>query len=123
MRKWLAELFSISCRKRKEKDERVDIKDGANSPGLWHRRTAYLYNLVFLGFVDLASQAAAGDGVMDNELVGLKTWLLVQLWTCVTRHFSRVCQHCVWLIVFAGIAQMQASSTDLCTQELRRGRK
>lgn len=85
MRKWLAELVSISYRRRKEKG---DAEDGPNSAGLWHGHPAYLYNLVFLGFVDLASQAAAGDGVMDNELVGLKTWLLVQLRTCRTRPFS-----------------------------------
>lgn len=37
----------------------------------------FLYNLVFLRFVDLASQAAASDGIVDDELVGLKARLLV----------------------------------------------
>lgn len=45
---------------------------------------AYLYNLVFLWFIDLASQAAAGDSIMDDELVRLKARLLVQLWSCKT---------------------------------------
>lgn len=44
----------------------------------------YLYNLVFLWFIDLAGQAAAGDSIMDDELVGLKARLLVQLWSCET---------------------------------------
>lgn len=39
-----------------------------------------LYNLVFLWFVDLASQAAAGNGIVDDELVGLEARLLVELW-------------------------------------------
>lgn len=49
---------------------------------------AYLYNLVFLWFIDLAGQAAASDSIMDDELVGLKARLLVQLWSCNTQHFQ-----------------------------------
>lgn len=41
------------------------------------RRTAYLYNLVFLGFIDLTGQAAASDSVMYNELIRLETRLFV----------------------------------------------
>lgn len=48
---------------------------------------AYLDNLVFLWFIDLASQAAASDSVMDDELVGLKARLLVQLWSCNIQRF------------------------------------
>lgn len=44
-----------------------------------------LYNLVFLWFIDLAGQAAASDSIVDDELVGLKARLLVQLWSCVFR--------------------------------------
>lgn len=43
----------------------------------------FLYNLVFLWFIDLASQAAASNGIMDDELIGLKARLFVQLWSCV----------------------------------------
>lgn len=43
----------------------------------------FLYNFVFLWFVDLAGQAAASDSIMDYKLVGLKARLLVQLWSCV----------------------------------------
>lgn len=49
---------------------------------------AYLYNLVFLWFIDLASQAAASYSVMNDELVGLKAWFLVQLWSCKTQHLK-----------------------------------
>lgn len=48
----------------------------------------YLYNLVFLWFIDLAGQTAASDSIMDNELVGLKARLLVQLWSCKIQHFQ-----------------------------------
>lgn len=40
----------------------------------------FLYNLVFLWFIDLAGQAAASDCIMDDELVRLKARLLVELW-------------------------------------------
>lgn len=43
----------------------------------------FLYNLVFLRFVDLARQAAPRDGIVDNKFVGLETRLLVQLWSSI----------------------------------------
>lgn len=110
-------------RKRSKRWQRRAAQDGPNSAGLWHGHPAYLYNLVFLGFIDLAGQAAAGDSVMDDELVGLKTWLLVQLWTCVTCHFSRVPTLSLMHRVCWNCANGKASSTDLCILELRRGRK
>lgn len=43
----------------------------------WH---THLKDRVLLWFVDLASQTAVGDGIVNNRLVGLCTWLLKQFW-------------------------------------------
>jgi hypothetical protein len=40
----------------------------------------YIYYLILLSFVDLARQAAVGQGILDDMLVGLSTGLLVELW-------------------------------------------
>lgn len=37
--------------------------------GLLHKSDVYLYNLVFLWFIDLSSQAAARDSIMDDKFV------------------------------------------------------
>ena len=44
-------------------------------------RWRYLQDLVLLGLVDLPCQAAVGDGVVDDGLVGLGAGLLEQLGT------------------------------------------
>lgn len=62
---------------------------------------AYLYNLVFLWFIDLASQAAASDSIMNDELVGLKAWLLVQLWSCKTKHLKCQEQNKITLFIIS----------------------
>lgn len=41
-------------------------------------KVTHLYNLVFLWFVDLSCQTTAWDGIMDDELIGLEAWLLVE---------------------------------------------
>jgi len=56
----------------------------------WLGVSVYLKDLVLLAFVDLASQAAVGQGVLDDVLVGLGAGLLVQLGPCVTSSRSRV---------------------------------
>lgn len=35
-----------------------------------------IYDLVFLGFIDFASKAAAGERVVNDELVGFETGFL-----------------------------------------------
>ena len=50
----------------------------------------YLQYLVLLALVDLAGQAAVGQGVLDDVLVGLGAGLLVQLRPCVTSRGRRV---------------------------------
>lgn len=55
-----------------------ESKGRAWPPGVTDWQVAHLYYLVFQGFVDLACQAAAGDGVVDDELVGLEAGLLVE---------------------------------------------
>lgn len=42
----------------------------------------YIKYLVLLSFVDLASQTAVSQSVLDDVLVGLGTWLLVQFGSC-----------------------------------------
>ena len=61
------------------KDEQLHVDSGCCQAV--DRKGSDLYYLVFLRFVDLAGQAAAGDGVVDDRLVGLEARLLVQLWS------------------------------------------
>ena len=56
----------------------------SNSHSHIHVVRTYLQYLVLLALVDLAGQAAVGQGVLDNVLVGLGAGLLVQLRPCVT---------------------------------------
>lgn len=46
----------------------------------------YLNYLVFLGLVDLSSEAAARESVVDDEFVGLEAWFFEELWTCKYKH-------------------------------------
>lgn len=39
--------------------------------------------LVLLCLVDLPSEAAARQSVVDDEFVGLEAWFLEEFWTCV----------------------------------------
>jgi len=41
----------------------------------------YLYHLVFLCLVDLSSQAAARESIMNDKFVGLEAWFFEELWT------------------------------------------
>lgn len=42
-----------------------------------HECKTYIKYLIFLPFVDLASQAAVSQGILDDVLVGLCTGLLI----------------------------------------------
>ena len=44
--------------------------------------TSYLNDLVLLGLINLASQTAARECIVDDKLVGLEAWLFEKLWTC-----------------------------------------
>ena len=43
--------------------------------------TSYLNNLVLLGLINLAGQAAARESVVDDKLVGLEAGLFEEFWT------------------------------------------
>lgn len=43
---------------------------------------AYLNYLVFLCLVDLSSEAAARESVMNDEFVGFEAWFFEEFWTC-----------------------------------------
>lgn len=47
-----------------------------------HRYKTYIKYLVFLPFIDFASQAAVSQGVLDDVLVGLGTGLLIKFRSC-----------------------------------------
>lgn len=47
-----------------------------------HKCKTYIKYLVFLSFVDLASQAAVSQCVLDDVLVGLGAGLLIKFRSC-----------------------------------------
>ena len=86
---------------------------------------AYLHNLVFLWFIDFASKAAASNGIVNDELVGLKAWLLVQLWSCKMQSFqmSHTKQKYACMFNFYDLLFLFQLITDLCILEWRQGMK
>jgi hypothetical protein len=53
--------------------------------------TSYLNNLVLLGLINLAGQAAARESVVDDKLVGLEAGLFEEFWTFKYKATQAIC--------------------------------
>lgn len=62
----------------------------------------YIQYLVLLPFVDLASQAAVSQGVLDDVLVGLGTRLLVQFGSCGKEREREIAKKKRYRVTYSG---------------------
>lgn len=67
--------------------EESDLCDGL--------KVLYLHNLILLTLVDLSCEAAAWESIVDDELVGLETWLLEQFGSWICRNNWNTKQLCL----------------------------